>query len=194
MRKLFVLMAVPLTLAATSGAGTALAAAAPTHSAKNPVKITGKVNAHGTKDVSAKKFVTLSLEEDDYYISPTFIKVQPGEKITVKIKNDGKATHTFTSSAVSIDKQLSPGSSKKFTLTIPSTGTVFQFHCSFHESMGMQGAFYTGASGSGTNATNSNATNSNATASSATSSSVTSSSVTSSSVTSTTSGGAAPGY
>ena len=91
MRKLFVLMAVPLTLAATSGAGTALAAAAPTHSAKNPVKITGKVNAHGTKDVSAKKFVTLSLEEDDYYISPTFIKVQPGEKITVKIKNDGKA-------------------------------------------------------------------------------------------------------
>ena len=33
------------------------------------------------------------------------------------------------------------------TLTVPSSGTAFEFHCSFHGDMGMKGAFYTKAGG-----------------------------------------------
>ncbi len=28
-------------------------------------------------------------------------------------------------------------------MTVPGSGTAFQYHCDFHGAMGMQGAFYT---------------------------------------------------
>ncbi len=35
-------------------------------------------------------------------------------------------------------------------MTIPSDGTAFEFHCNFHQAMGMQGAFFTKAGGTAT--------------------------------------------
>jgi plastocyanin len=116
------------------------------------VALDGKVNAKGTKDISKSKHATLELELDDFYFSPTFIKVKPGEKVTLKLKNEGSATHTFTSSALSADKTLSPGSSTSMTITIPPSGQAFQFHCNFHASMGMQGAFFITKGATATNA------------------------------------------
>ena len=113
----------------------------------NPVNVSGKVNNKGTKDISAKKFTTLKLEADDYYFEPTFVKVQPGAKVRITLKNEGSTTHTFTSDALSIDQDLAAGKTARFSVTVPTAGTAFQFHCSFHESMGMQGAFYTKAGG-----------------------------------------------
>jgi plastocyanin len=110
-----------------------------------PVTLDGKVNAKGTKDISGKSSATLELEADDYYFNPTFIKLAPGEKVTLTVKNEGDSTHTFTSDALNVDKQVSSGKSKKITVTIPSSGSAFQFHCDFHQSMGMKGAFYTKA-------------------------------------------------
>jgi plastocyanin len=110
-----------------------------------PVTLDGKVNNKGTKDISKKTSATIEVEADDYYFKPTFMKVQPGEKVTIEFKNEGSTTHTFTSDALSVDQQLSAGKSKKFTVTVPSSGAAFQFHCDFHESMGMQGAFFTKA-------------------------------------------------
>ena len=83
-------------------------------------------------------------------IAATTLGETAGDTITIKgvtitFKNEGKATHTFTSTALSMDQQVSAGKSAKFTLTVPSTGAAFQFHCNFHEGMGMQGAFYTQA-------------------------------------------------
>jgi plastocyanin len=141
MRKLCTLLAA--TALALGLIGVAPASAKPT----KPVTLNGKVNNKGTKDISKKSSATLEVEGDDFYFKPTFVKVKPGEKVTIEFKNEGSATHTFTSKALSIDQQLSPGKSKKFTLTVPSKGTAFQFHCRFHESMGMQGAFYTKTGG-----------------------------------------------
>jgi plastocyanin len=141
MRKLGIFLAASaLTLAMV---GVAPASAKTT----KPVTLDGKVNNKGTKDISKKKAATLEVEADDFYFEPTFVKVQPGEKVTIELKNEGSATHTFTSDALNIDQQLSSGKSKKFTVTVPSSGTAFQFHCDFHESMGMQGAFFTKAGG-----------------------------------------------
>ena len=125
--------------------GVAAAAAAP------PVTLSGKTNVHGEKDVSARQQGRLNLEIDDFYFSPTFVKVDPGEKLTITIKNEGKTAHTFTSTALNIDKTLQPDKTTKLKVTIPADGGTIQFHCRIHHSMGMQGAFYTGtASGQAT--------------------------------------------
>jgi plastocyanin len=148
MRKLLILAAVSTVAFGLVGVGPASA------KSSNPVSLSGKVNAKGTKDLSGKSSATLTLEADDFYFSPTFVKVKPGEKVTITFKNEGKATHTFTSTGLSIDQQVSAGKSTKFTLTVPSTGDAFQFHCNFHKDMGMQGAFYTKAGGKVTAASN----------------------------------------
>ena len=139
MRKVWVLLVAVAATIAIGGVGIGPAGA----KTSKPVSLDGKVNAKGTKDVSGKTTVTLDIEADDYYFSPTFVKVSPGEKVTIELENEGSAPHTFTSDGLSIDQQVSPGKTKKFTVTVPSSGAVFQFHCNFHESMGMQGAFYT---------------------------------------------------
>jgi plastocyanin len=134
------------TLLAASALGMAVVGVAPAAAkTSKPVTLSGKVNSKGTKNISTKSAATLELEADDFYFNPTFVKVKPGEKVTITLKNEGSATHTFASDALSIDQQVSAGKSKKFTVTVPSSGSAFQFHCTFHESMGMQGAFYTKA-------------------------------------------------
>jgi plastocyanin len=131
-------------------------------SSKAPVKLGQKVTIKGTKDVSSKSRAKLEEELDDKYFNPTFIKAKAGEKITFKVKNEGSLPHTFTSDALSIDKQINPGKSTTFTVTVPSDGAVFQFHCQFHESLGMVGAVYTtagaSASSSGTKSSSSSGT------------------------------------
>jgi plastocyanin len=141
MRKLGIFVAASALTLAMVGVGPASA------KTTEPVTLDGKVNNKGTKDISTKKSARLELEADDFYFSPTFVKVKPGEKVRITLKNEGSATHTFTSDALNIDQQLASGKSKKFTVTVPSSGTAFQFHCDFHEDMGMQGAFFTKAGG-----------------------------------------------
>jgi plastocyanin len=143
MRKLWILSTTALFVVAFVGIGAGVATA----KSSNPVSISGKVNAKGKKDVSGKKSATIELEADNYYFNPTFVKASPGEKITVEFKNEGNTTHTFTSDSLGADKQLAPDKSTKFTVTVPSSGTAFQFHCSIHEDLGMKGAVYTKVGG-----------------------------------------------
>ncbi|HEX9506694.1 MAG TPA: cupredoxin domain-containing protein [Acidimicrobiia bacterium] len=137
MRKVSVVMALFVVVLGAFMVGTAGAGS------KKPVTLDGAVNAHGSKDVSKKSSASLEIEMYDFYLEPTYVKVKPGEKLTLALKNSGKAQHTFTSDALGVDKQLAPGQSMKIKVTIPSSGGTTQFHCRFHESMGMQGAFYT---------------------------------------------------
>jgi plastocyanin len=122
---------------------------------KAPVKLGQKVTVKGTKDVSSKSKATLEEELDDKYFNPTFIKAKAGEKITFEVKNEGSLPHTFTSDDLSVDKQVNPGKSTKFTVTVPSSGTVFQIHCQFHEQDGMVAAVYTKAGASASSSTKS---------------------------------------
>jgi plastocyanin len=115
-----------------------------------PVTIEGKVNVKGTKNISSKSAATIEMEADDYYFGPTFVKVKPGEKVTIELENEGEMTHTFTSESLKVDRQLAPDTKAKFTVTVPSDGTAFEFHCSIHQDMGMQGAFFTKKGGTAT--------------------------------------------
>jgi plastocyanin len=103
-------------------------------------KLTGKVNDKGTKSVVGKSDAELELEADDFYFKPTYIKVSPGQKVKVEIENEGEATHTFTSSDLGVDDDLSPGAKKTVTVTAPMTAGLTEFHCNFHSGMGMRGA------------------------------------------------------
>jgi plastocyanin len=112
-----------------------------------PVQLSGDVENHGTEDATGKS--ELEVELDDFYIGPTFIKVTPGQKLTLELKNEGEAAHTFTSDALSVDQEVAPGESATLEVTLTDAEAV-AFYCRFHKGGGMQGAFFTreGASAS----------------------------------------------
>jgi len=118
-----------------------------TAASKAPVNLGEKVNNHGSKDVSGDKKAKLEVELDDFYFGPTFIKAKAGQKITITAKNEGSMPHTFTSDKLKVNKELQPDKSAKFTVTVPSSGAVFEFHCDFHVSQGMAGGVYTKVGG-----------------------------------------------
>jgi plastocyanin len=102
----------------------------------------GNVTNKGSKDLGSSMSATLELEADDNYFKPTFIKAAPGAKVSVEMKNEGSATHTFTIDGTSIDKDLEPDATATAEVTVPSSGAL-EFHCRFHGGAGMKGAFYT---------------------------------------------------
>ena len=89
--------------------------------------------------MSSKSSAKLAVELDDFYFAPTFIKAKAGEKITLELENEGNVPHTFTSDELGVDEQVDPGKSAKLTITVPSDGAVFQFHCQLPRGPGHAG-------------------------------------------------------
>jgi plastocyanin len=102
-----------------------------------PVSLEGTVNNKGTEEVGDE----VSLELDDYYFEPTFLKASPGATIHLELENEGDDTHTFTIDSLGIDQEVAPGDSATVDVTLPQEGAV-RFYCRFHTNMGMQGAFF----------------------------------------------------
>jgi plastocyanin len=131
MRKLVALTVVAIAGTALVG-GVALAAKNP------PVSLQGKVTNKGEK---------ISLEEDDYYFKPTFLKSKLGSTVKVSLKNEGKNQHTFTIPSLGIDTVLDPGKKTTVDVTLPTDGALNYF-CRLHGpsgtegDFGMQGAFF----------------------------------------------------
>jgi plastocyanin len=108
-------------------------------SSSPPVKISGKVNAHGTGTATGG---AVEIDQQDFDFSPTYISVPKGvTSVTVTVKNLGSTQHTFTVPSASIDVTLNPGQTTTETVPINQPGTLF--FCRFHQSLGMQGAFFT---------------------------------------------------
>jgi plastocyanin len=133
MRKLLVLgVAVALLLAACGGDDDDSSSG----SEGPPVSLSGTVNDKGTEKVSGSE---LELEADDNYFKPTFIEAEAGAKLTLTIKNEGAAQHTFTIDSAKIDEEIAPDDEVKVDVTVPDSGHL-DFHCRFHGSAGMQGS------------------------------------------------------
>ena len=88
----------------------------------------------GSGDSASSK----ELELDDYYFQPKTIQGNPGQKITLELKNEGSTEHNFTLSDQSIDQDVEKGETAKVTVTVPQSGSV-RFYCKYHRSMGMTG-------------------------------------------------------
>ena len=132
---------------ASSGATDPPATAAPTASAEPteaaqepaPVEVDGANTVKGQEDASGKKNVDVAISIGDYFYGPTFLKVDPGAKITIAANNDGTHAHTFTVDPAKVDKLIRADKSAKLTVTMPKAGAL-RFYCTFHPSMA--GAFY----------------------------------------------------
>ena len=104
-----------------------------------PVKLSGKVNNHGTATATGG---TIQLQEHDYFFSPTFVRVPAGvTSVTVTVTNMGQAEHSFTVPTANLTADIDPGSS--MTFTVPVTGGGVFFYCRFHRQLGMVGALFT---------------------------------------------------
>lgn len=110
-----------------------------TSTAAPPVSLPGTVNDHGTKPASNPT----ELELDDNYFAATFVKASAGQQFNVELRNEGTNTHTFTSAQLGVDQEVAPGTTKTVTVTAPPTGSA-EFHCRFHQALGMQGAVFIG--------------------------------------------------
>jgi plastocyanin len=66
----------------------------------------------------------LAIEADDFYFKPQEIKAQPGQPVTLSIKNHGKVSHTFTIKALGVDVELRPGEERTVTFTPTGEATI----------------------------------------------------------------------
>jgi plastocyanin len=102
---------------------------------------------HGTKDVSGETG-KVEIEMYDDYFEPTVLKGEPGQTITLELKNEGEKPHTLTISDKGIDQEVQPGDEAEADVTFPQSGELV-FVCRFHENNGMIGALeVSGSAGS----------------------------------------------
>ena len=106
-----------------------------------PVQLTGKVNNHGSKTLTAMT-TALSLEQDAYYFEPTFVKADSGAHVTVTLKNTSKVEHNFSITSLGINKDVEAGKTETVKVNLPTGTAPVEFFCKYHKSLGMQGAFY----------------------------------------------------
>jgi plastocyanin len=103
-----------------------------------PVKLQGTVNKGATGTVSNGE---VEIELDNFYFGPTYTKADAGSTVTVKLENEGDATHTFTIDSLNIDEEVAPGATAEVEVKLPASGAI-RYYCRFHAGQGMQGAFY----------------------------------------------------
>ncbi len=96
---------------------------------------------HGTKDV--RTLSKLELEADDYYFSPTFLRGNPGQKLTLIVESEAATLHNLSIPALGIDKDIPPKGKVQMVVTFPASG-VLAFFCKFHGPVGMNGQLLTG--------------------------------------------------
>jgi plastocyanin len=92
---------------------------------------------HGAKDVSGA--AELEFELDDNYFEPTVLEGKAGQKLTLKMFNEGEAVHNITLQAQGIDKDVKAGEKDvTVVLTFPQSGAV-TFNCKYHLAQNMRG-------------------------------------------------------
>lgn len=148
MRKLVLVAGILALLAAACGGGATGTVGGggtttPTDTATAaPVTLQGPVNNEGTEDLTSQAMsIQFSIEADDFYFKPTFIKATPGASVNIEVENEGDTSHTFTIEDLDVDEQVAVGQKSETTFTLPSSGVV-NFVCTIHVGQGMQGAFY----------------------------------------------------
>lgn len=98
-------------------------------------------NNHGEASVAGQK--SIEVEMDDFYFSPTVIKGEASQTITIELKNQGSALHNFSVQAFNetIDQDVKPGETKKVKVQFGNVlDSIAVFECKYHASQGMRGA------------------------------------------------------
>lgn len=84
----------------------------------------------GSKKSSSSGSATV--EAYDFRFDPTTLNVKAGQKVSLKLKNEGQAEHNFSFSEANVNQDLAKGDSKTISFTAPSAGT-YQYFCEYHK-------------------------------------------------------------
>ena len=99
------------------------------------------VNDHGTLDATGESEV--DFEADDVYFNPTFLRGEAGQKLTLRIENEGNAKHNFSIPSQNIDQDIEAGEETTVEITFPQGGVAL-FLCKYHQGQGMVGELLSG--------------------------------------------------
>src|SRR5207247_3082087 len=81
-------------------------------------------NNHGSKEVD--NVTSVEVEMDDLYFEPTVLTGNPGQKLTVELKNESTAgtLHNLSLSDQHIDQHVQADQSTEATVTFPQPGPL----------------------------------------------------------------------
>jgi YVTN family beta-propeller protein len=96
---------------------------------------------HGTVEV--RGLTRVEIEVDDYYFAPTFLRGDPGQRVTLVVENELATLHNITVPALQVDRDVPPKGKVELAVTFPASGVV-HLSCKFHEALGMNGELLAG--------------------------------------------------
>jgi plastocyanin len=92
----------------------------------------------------ASGMATFDLDAGDFYFKGTFIQGEPGQTLTLQIRNVAGQVHNFSLPAQGLDRDIPLlGARINVDVTYPESGTV-QFFCKYHTARGMNGQLLVG--------------------------------------------------
>jgi plastocyanin len=88
-------------------------------------------------DVKGQEIVEVA--QHDFFFKPAILVGTPGQEVTIDLKNESAAAHTFTiEGPLPVDEEVQPGDVGQVRITFPESGEV-TFVCTYHENRGMVG-------------------------------------------------------
>ena len=83
----------------------------------------------------------IEIVASEFAFDPAELTLQPGEVITLRLRNDGEDVHSLTIRDLDVSIQVQPGETAEQTFTVAAEGADFKFFCSIpgHIEKGMEG-------------------------------------------------------
>jgi plastocyanin len=131
----------------TGGTGTTGGTETTPKAGDDTITIAGeKAVNKGDEDVAGAGRVEMEL--DDFYFEPTLLRGEPGQRITIAMRNQGKILHNLALRDQDVDKDVEPGATATVELRFPQSGQLV-FVCKYHTGQNMRGGLDAGAKKSG---------------------------------------------
>jgi plastocyanin len=95
---------------------------------------------HGTTTVAGAE---AAIKAGSFYFSPSFLRGEPGQRITLHVRNVSSIEHNFTIEEQGLAADIEAKQTVELNITFPSTGAVL-FVCVLHRFNGMAGELLAG--------------------------------------------------
>lgn len=129
------------TMLGTACSGDGSTSSAPAAGSTSAPASTGPSSGSDTLDVSGQD--RAEVDADNFFFSPSALVGSASQTLTITVKNQGTAPHTFTIDGAGVDVEVLPGQEQDVTVTFPDSGSV-GFYCRFHVGSGMKGQLTVG--------------------------------------------------
>jgi plastocyanin len=84
----------------------------------------------GTEPTAESGAQTVEIVATDFAFEPTEVSAEPGQAVTVTLKNDGAVEHSFTIDDLDVEAEAEGGEEATAEFTAPAESV--EFHCRYH--------------------------------------------------------------